>query len=120
MNKLFLLTICLSFMCSCNWNKNGINVKIKNSSDTDVHDIIFSTNDPKINLKFRNIKPGETIEEFLDMTSNVKGDGNYLISFKRGSGKIEKMSGGYYTNGGSLNYMVLCEVKNDTILMTFR
>lgn len=120
MRKIFLFSAWLFFIYSCNWGKNGINLKIKNSSESSVYDVLISTKDPKINLKIKSIKSGETVTGFLDMTNNVKSDGNYLISFKKENGQSEKMSGGYYTNGGSLDYIIICEIKNDTILMDFK
>lgn len=54
------------------------------------------------------------------MTSTFKSDGSYTLTFKRESEKKEIVSGGYYTNGGSLNQKVIFEIKNDTVLLTFR
>lgn len=33
--------------------------------------------------------------------------------------KKEQTIGGYYTNVGSLDKKVVCEIKNDTVVMTF-
>ena len=117
MKKLTVLILLLTFI-SCNYGKNGIIAKIKNSSDKTIRNVIFLS-DGSTKLEFEKIKPNETVEEFLDMTNNQKEDGAYGIIFERKNGKKEQTVGGYYTNGGSLNRKVFCEIKNDTILMKF-
>ncbi|WP_338359021.1 hypothetical protein [Yeosuana marina] len=75
--------------------------------------------DGNTKLEFDKIEPNQTVERFLDMTNNQKGDGAYGLIFERENGKKEQTVGGYYTNGGSLDRKVECEIKNDTILMKF-
>lgn len=120
MKKFLKLIFIFLFLYSCNWNKNGILVQIKNYSDEDIYNVSFSTNDSLINLNFENIKSGHTVEEFLDMTNNTKSDGGYIMKFENKNGDLKQIGGGYYTNGGSLNYLVVCEVKNDTVLLKFK
>lgn len=110
---LFLLTL-----TSCHYGKNGILVEIKNKSDRTIHNVTFSS-DANTKLEFERIEPNESVEKFLDMTNNQKGDGSYGLIFQRENGNKEQTGGGYYTNGASLDRKVVCEVRNDTILMKF-
>ena len=105
-------------LISCNYGKNGITAEIKNSSDKIIRSMIFSS-DKNTKLQFDKIEPNQTVKKFLDMTDNQKGDGTYFFTFEREDGKKEYTGGGYYTNGGSLDRKVTCEVKNDTILLKF-
>ena len=70
-------------------------------------------------LEYGKIEHNETIEEFLDMTNNHKGDGAYKLKFERENGKKEQIVFGYYSNGVALNRKVFCEIKNDTVLTKF-
>ena len=117
MKKLTFLILILTLI-SCNYGKNGITTEIKNSSDKTIRNVTFSS-DGNTKLEFDKIEPNETIEKFLDMTNNQKGDGAYVLRFERENSKVEQTVGGYYTNGGSLDRKVVCEIKNDTILMKF-
>jgi hypothetical protein len=117
MRKLTLAILLLTLI-SCNYGKNGITAEIKNSSDKTIRNVTFLS-DGNTKLEFDKIEPNQTVEEFLDMTNNQKGDGAYGLIFKRENGKREQTVGGYYTNGGSLNRKVVCEIKNDTVLMKF-
>ena len=110
--------ILLLTLISCNYGKNGITVEIKNSSDKTIRNVTFLS-DGNTKLEFNKIEPNQTVEKFLDMTNNQKGDGAYGLIFERENGKKEQTVGGYYTNGGSLDRKVEYEIKNDTILMKF-
>ncbi len=117
MKKIFFGILILTLI-SCNYGKNGITAEIKNSSDKTIQNVIFSS-DKNTKLEFDKIEPNQTVKKFLDMTNNQKGDGAYGLSFERENGKEEHTGGGYYTNGGSLDRKVKCEIKNDTILINF-
>lgn len=117
MKKLIPILLLLT-LTSCYFGKNGILVEIKNASDGTIHNVTFSS-DANTKLEFERIEPNESDEKFLDMTTNQKGDGSYVLIFERENGEKEQSAGGYYTNGGSLDRKVVCEVKNDTVLMTF-
>ncbi|TVZ47445.1 hypothetical protein JM82_2052 [Olleya sp. Hel_I_94] len=117
MKRLTFIILILT-MISCNYGKNGITAEIKNSSDKSIRNVVFLS-DKNTKLEFEKIEPNETVEKFLDMTKNQKGDGAYGLSFKRENGQKEYRGGGYYTNGGSLDRKVECEIKNDTIIMKF-
>ena len=116
--KKLIFTILLLTLTSCNSGKNGITAEIKNSSDKTIRNVIFSS-DQNTKLEFDKIEPNQSVEKFLDMTDNHKGDGTYILRFERENGKKEHTGGGYYTNGGSLDRKVEYEIKNDTILMKF-
>ena len=120
MNNSRILSFLLIFttLISCNLKKNGITSKIKNSSDDTIINVTFLS-DKNSKLEYGKIEPNETIEEFLDMTNNHKGDGAYKLKFERENGKKEQIIFGYYTNGGALNKEVFCEIKNDTVLIKF-
>ena len=117
MKKLTFL-ILLLILISCNYGKNGITTEITNFSNKTIQNVTFSS-DGKTKLEFDKIEPNETVEKFLDMTNNQKGDGAYVLRIERENSKAEQTVGGYYTNGGSLDRKVVCEIKNDTILMKF-
>jgi hypothetical protein len=112
------LILIITILISCNLKKNGILSKIKNSSNETIFNITFLS-DENTKVEFSKIKPNQTVEKFLDMTNNHKGDGAYNLKFERENGKKEQIIFGYYTNGGALNKEVFCEIKNDTVLIKF-
>jgi hypothetical protein len=116
--KRLITILVLLIISSCHFGKNGILVEIKNTSGETIHNVTFSS-DRKTKLEIEKIKPNESVEEFLDMTNNQKGDGSYGLIFERANGKKERTGGGYYTNGGSLDRKVVCEIKKDTVLIQF-
>ncbi|WP_127139604.1 hypothetical protein [Flagellimonas marinaquae] len=116
--KRLITILVLLIMSSCHFGKNGILVEIKNTSNETIHNVTFSS-DRKTKLEIEKIKPNESVEEFLDMTNNQKGDGSYELIFERENGKKEQTGGGYYTNGGSLDRKVICEIKKDKVLIQF-
>ena len=120
MNNLRILTLILiiTTLISCNFKKNGITSKIKNSSNESIINVTFLS-DENSKLEFSKIEPNQFVEEFLDMTNNHKGDGAYKLKFERENGKKEQIIFGYYTNGVALNRKVFCEIKNDTVLIKF-
>ena len=83
-----------------------------------IRNIIFSYDGHK-KLEFEKVELNQIAKRFLDMTYNQKGDGFYKLRIEREGGKTEYTSGEYYTNGGSLDSKVTCEIKNETILMKF-
>ena len=120
MNNLRILTLILiiTTLISCNFKKNGITSKLKNSSNETIINVTFLS-DENSKLEFSKIEPNQFVEEFLDMTNNHKGDGAYKLKFERENGKKEQIIFGYYTNGVALNRKVFCEIKNDTVLIKF-
>ncbi|MDG1160561.1 MAG: hypothetical protein P8M76_00650 [Flavobacteriaceae bacterium] len=119
MNNLrILILIIITTLISCNFKKNGITSKIKNSSNESIINVTFLS-DENSKLEFSKIEPNQFVEEFLDMTNNHKGDGAYKLKFERENGKKEQIIFGYYTNGVALNREVFCEIKNDTVLIKF-
>jgi len=120
MNNLrrLILILIITTLISCNFKKNGITSKIKNSSNETIINVTFLS-DENSKLEFSKIEPNQFVEEFLDMTNNHKGDGAYKLKFERGNGKKEQIIFGYYTNGVALNRKVFCEIKSDTVLIKF-
>ena len=119
MNNLrILILIIITTLISCNFKKNGITSKIKNSSNESIINVTFLS-DKNSKLEFSKIEPNQFVEEFLDMTNNHKGDGAYKLKFERENGKKEQIIFGYHTNGVALNRKVFCEIKNDTVLIKF-
>jgi hypothetical protein len=119
MNNLrILILIIITTLISCNFKKNGITSKIKNSSNESIINVTFLS-DKNSKLEFSKIEPNQFVEEFLDMTNNHKGDGAYKLKFERENGKKEQIIFGYYNNGVALNRKVFCEIKNDTVLIKF-
>ena len=119
MNNLrILILIIITTLISCNFKKNGITSKIKNSSNESIINVTFLS-DENSKLEFSKIEPNQFVEEFLDMTNNHKGDGAYKLKFERENGKKEQHIFGYYSNGGALNREVFCEIKNDTVFIKF-
>ena len=119
MNNLrILILIIITTLISCNFKKNGITSKIKNSSNETIINVTFLS-DENSKLEFSKIEPNQFVEEFLDMTNNHKGDGAYKLKFERENRKKEQIIFGYYTNGVALNRKVFCEIKSDTVLIKF-
>ena len=120
MNNLRILTLILiiTTLISCNFKKNGITSKLKNSSNESIINVTFLS-DENSKLEYSKIEPNQFVEEFLDMTNNHKGDGAYKLKFERENGKKEQIIFGYYTNGVALNRKVFCEIKSDTVLIKF-
>ena len=119
MNNLrILILIIITTLISCNFKKNGITSKIKNSSNESIINVTFLS-DKNSKLEFSKIEPNQFVEEFLDMTNNHKGDGAYKLKFERENKKKEQIIFGYYTNGVALNRKVFCEIKSDTVLIKF-
>jgi hypothetical protein len=100
------------------FQENGIEMKIKNASNEPINNIEFCTTEKLDVIKIDQIKPNETVTEFLSMR-NSENDGSYLLTFTRNNGKKEISNGGYYTNGGSLDHQVEIFVKNDTTILKF-
>ncbi len=119
MNNLrIVILIIITTLISCNFKKNGITSKIKNSSNESIINVTFLS-DESSKLEFSKIEPNQFVEEFLDMTNNHKGDGAYKLKFERENGKKEQIIFGNYTNGVALNRKVFCEIKSDTVLIKF-
>ena len=119
MNNLrILILIIITTLISCNFKKNGITSKIKNSSNESIINVTFLS-DKNSKLEFSKIEPNQFVEEFLDMTNNHKWDGAYKLKFERENGKKEQIIFGYYTNGVALNRKVFCEIKSDIVLIKF-
>ena len=116
--RILILMLIITTLISCNFKKNGITSKIKNSSNESIINVTFLS-DENSKLEFSKIEPNQFVEEFLDMTNNHKGDGAYKLKFERENGKKEQIIFGYYTNGVALNRKVFCEIKSDTVLIKF-
>ena len=116
--RILILILIITTLISCNFKKNGITSKIKNSSNKTIINVTFLS-DENSKLLYSKIEPNQFVEEFLDMTNNHKVDGAYKLKFERENGKKEKIIFGYYSNGGALNREVFCEIKNDTVLIKF-
>ena len=100
------------------FKENGIEMKIKNDSNQPITNVEFTTTEKLEIIKFDKIEPNESVTEFLSMRKN-KSDGAYFMTFTRTDGRKEMSGGGYYTNGGSLDYWVDFVVKNDTTIVKF-
>ena len=116
--RILILILIITTLISCNFKKNGITSKIKNSSNETIINVTFLS-DENSKLLYSKIEPNQFVEEFLDMTNNHKVDGAYKLKFERENGKKEQIIFGYYSNGGALNREVFCEIKNDTVLIKF-
>jgi len=116
--RILILMLIITTLISCNFKKNGITSKIKNSSNETIINVTFLS-DENSKLEFSKIEPNQFVEEFLDMTNNHKGDGAYKLKFERENEKKEQIIFGYYTNGVALNRKVFCEIKSDTVLIKF-
>jgi len=116
--RILILMLIITTLISCNFKKNGITSKIKNSSNETIINVTFLS-DENSKLEFSKIEPNQFVEEFLDMTNNHKGDGAYKLKFERENKKKEQIIFGYYTNGVALNRKVFCEIKSDTVLIKF-
>ena len=100
------------------FKENGIEMKIKNVSSEPITNVEFTTTEKLDVIKIDRIEPNESVTEFLSMRKN-KTDGAYSLTFTRADGKKEINSGGYYTNGGSLDHWVDFKVENDTTIVKF-
>ena len=118
MRKLTVIILIFTFSSCYLLKENGIDVEIVNNSNSTVTNIKFTTSERLEFVEIEKIKPNEAISEFLSMKYN-KSDGGYSIEFTRADGKKERSGGGYYTNGGSLDRWVKCEIQKDTTLIEF-
>jgi len=118
MRKLICVILIFTFSSCYLFKENGIDVEIINKSNSAINNVKFTTSERLEIVEIEKIEPNETISEFLSMKYN-KSDGGYFIEFTREDGKIEKSGGGYYTNGGSLDRWVKCEIQKDTTLIEF-
>lgn len=104
---------------SCTFFKgDGIEVEIENRSMESITNVEFATTERIEKIMIDTIKPNQTIKKFLSMEKN-KTDGAYYLSFTRLDGKKEISGGGYYTNGGALNNLILFMVGNDSTIVSF-
>lgn len=87
--KKLTFTLLLLTMISCNYIKNGISVELKNSTEKTIKNVSFFS-DKNTKLEFDKIDPNQTVEKFLNMTNNQKGDGAYGLIFERDNGKKER------------------------------
>lgn len=115
MKQKILLIIAILIIHSCYlFKENGIEVEIKNNSNTPITDIKFTTTENLNSITYKRIEKDESMEDFLEMKEN-RSDGSYMLEFKRINGKLETRGAGYYTNGGALDSRILCEIRNDTV-----
>ena len=115
---LFGILIVTLNSCHLMGDGKGIRITIKNKSDFPIENIRFTTSENLAELKFDEIKPNESVSDFLSMKEN-KSDGGYLLEFTRRNGKEESKGYGYYTNGGALDSWIEFEIKNDTTIPKF-
>ncbi|WP_299716666.1 hypothetical protein [uncultured Tenacibaculum sp.] len=118
MKKLLGIVLILTLNSCIFYKKDGIEMKIKNDSSEPITNVEFTTTEKVNMIKIDRIEPNESVTEFLSMRKN-KSDGAYSLTFTRASGKKEVSSGGYYTNGGSLDHWVEFIVKNETEIIKF-
>ncbi|WP_276166608.1 hypothetical protein [Zobellia alginiliquefaciens] len=110
--------ICLTLTSCSLFEKNGIEVQIKNATKETVTQVEFSTTEKLESVVLDSIGPNIQYTGFLPMSKN-KVDGRYTLSFIRSNGKKEIVGKGYYSNGAALNNRVLIEVKRDTTVFEF-
>lgn len=118
MKKLIVITIILTLNSCSMFKENGIEMKIKNNSSEPITNVEFTTTEKIEIIKINKIEPNESVTEFLSMRKN-KTDGAYSLTFTRANGKKETSSGGYYTNGVSLDHWIDLIVENDTTIVKF-
>jgi len=118
--KRFLIIFCFVFgYYSCSYIKQGIDVEIINSSDEIVRDVVFIA-DGDAKIMWEQIEPNQKIKGFLDMTQTLGVDGSYTLVYLDENGNKKQTASGYYTNGKPLNKKVVCEIQNDTIILSFQ
>ena len=112
--KKYIFALFLIFSISCLYEGNGIDYLIKNTSEHPVTKVKFYTSE-RVNIAVvDSINAQGRSSGWLSMKKN-KGDGNYILEFQRHNGKIEKHSGGYYTNK-AISRFIEFEIQNDTVL----
>ena len=94
--------------------ENGIDVEIQNNSGSKIENVKFYTSERKAILEFGELESNNSVDDFLSMKEN-QSDGDYIIEFQRVNGEKEKKSGGYYTNGGTLNSKIVFNILKDTV-----
>ena len=118
MKKVWTLTLLLWY-CACHFPKeNGVNIRIKNDSDLPITNLKFYTSEKLDSVRFNKIEARKSRTGFLSMKNN-KTDGSYVLELTRDDETNDSYSGGYYTNGGSLENKVIIEVKQDTAIFEF-
>lgn len=119
MKKTYTILFCLFLLTSCSLGKNGIDVEIINSSNEVITDVTFVTFGNS-KLIFDKVEPNQRVIDFFDMIDTPKSDGSYTLIFTDKNGDKKQITGGYYTNGSSLNRKITYEIKNDTVLVDFK
>ncbi len=97
--------------------ENGIDVIVKNNSESPIENVKFYTTEKKDVVEFDKINSNQSVRNFLSMEKN-ESDGGYVLDFIRANGETESGYGGYYTNGGSLNTKITFEVLMDTVIVS--
>ena len=118
MKKITLLAILITLYSCFFFKENGIEVKIKNRSQSTIEDVKFYTMERFEIVEFGYLNPNESASAFLSMEKN-QSDGNYILEYISSKGVKEIIPQGYYTNGGSLDNWVEYEILPDTVLVKF-
>lgn len=109
------------FALGCNQhNEEGIIVEVVNKTNNIIKVANFRASGFNNDLVFNNIQINSTIAGFYNMSdSTVHADGSYQIEISNDLGEIQRVHGGYFTNGGPLDRKVRYTVYPDTIHTRF-
>lgn len=118
LQKLLIILLVLAINACAFIKKDGIEINIINNSSDPITSLEFTTIEKLEFIEIDGIAPNDSAQHFLSMTNN-KIDGSYSLTFKRVSGEIETVEGGYYTNGKALDQRIIVEVEDDTTYMKF-
>lgn len=114
---MFFVYVLILLSCSQHTDK-GIEVTVKNSSSSTIHDIEIGTSEKLSTINDVTLNPGKKKSFFLSMKEN-KTDGFYSIQFTLPDGRKENIAAGYYTNGAPMEKSMYIDIQSDTTLVTF-
>lgn len=118
-NNKFMFLVYVLMIISCKLHtEKGIEVSVKNSSSSTIHDIKIGTSEKLSTINNLILNPGNEKNSFLIMMEN-KTDGSYIILYTLSNGKQQNIDAGYYTNGAPMERSMYIDIQSDTALVTF-
>lgn len=101
-------------LSSCDWDDPTIN--ITNNSEVILTDIEYGVIG---SMKYIDtLLIGQEHNSKILFNQKVKGDGAYILTFKK-KGVLYEEAFGYYTNSASLNWQISVNIKPDTIIYNY-
>lgn len=99
----------------------GLDVKIINNASSEISQVSFQP-DSATGLLFSKIASKADVESKLPLDKRFnRADGHYTLSFKRnGASALEEHYVDYFGKGDGLDEGFRCEIKDDTVMVSFK